>query len=123
MKTKPLVYLRHVEGKVEIMVPELFFYELSNTLITKTGVPENIAVNSLKNVVEAEFKIYHADSKDIIEVTKFAKKYNTSFYDMLYAVIAKIHKTILITADEKFIEKTKFSHVKLLSDYSAGTKI
>jgi len=35
---------------------------------------------------------------------------------MLYAVIAKNHKTTLITADERFVKMTKFSHVKLLTE-------
>ena len=54
--------------------------------------------------------------KDIIKSIQLTKKYSTSVYDMLYAVLAKENKAILVTADEKFIQKTRFKFVKHIKD-------
>lgn len=112
-----LLLNRHFEKKEEITVPELLFYEVANTLTTKTSVTSTIASKSIKQLMEYQLKIYHPDSKDIYITTKLAKRYKTSVYDMLYTVVAKKHKTILITADGNFLKKTRFSFVKLISDY------
>ncbi|MBI5621043.1 PIN domain-containing protein, partial [Candidatus Gottesmanbacteria bacterium] len=55
---------------------------------------------------------------DVVKSALLAHKKKTSVYDMLYAVIAKRLGTDLITADDQFVRKTKFSHVKLLSEYA-----
>jgi predicted nucleic acid-binding protein len=52
--------------------------------------------------------------EELVDAGVLAKKYKTSVYDMIYAVVAKNKKCALVTADENFVRKTKFKHVKLL---------
>lgn len=112
-------FTRHIEGKEIIIVPDLFFYEVANTCTTKAGLPIRKIINSLKVLEKANLVIYHPDYDDILQSVKSAKKYRTTVYDMLYAQVAKKKNTILVTADEKFVAKTKFPFVKLLSEYSS----
>lgn len=107
----------HTDTKEQILVPEFIFYEIANTLATKTILTENKINNSLSVIFKANLLICHPVDKDIIQSTLLAKRYKTSVYDMLYAVVAKRHKTILITADNNFLRKTKFPFVKLISEY------
>jgi predicted nucleic acid-binding protein len=112
-----LIYFQHKEGKEKIIVPQLLFYEVANYLATKTRFSPNEIKQGIKMIFQTELQLCSEEKTDLVESAVFANKYNTSVYDMLYAVIAKKQKTILITADERFIQKTKFPFVKLLSEY------
>jgi len=108
----------HQQGINRIIVPDLLFYEIANTIATKTELTERHLERSLHVIHQANLIIYYPSYEDVLMAGKLAKKYKASVYDMIYAVTAKKYKTILVTADEKFVKKTKFPFVKLLSDYS-----
>ena len=116
-RTSALDILRkHSDEEEKIIVPDLFFYEISNAVVTKTTITVQKISQILKKLFEINLSVYHPIEKDIVSSTRLAKKYQTSVYDMLYAVIAKRTKTILVTADEKFIQKTGFRFVKHIKD-------
>jgi len=108
---------RHLSETERIYIPELFYYEISNTLATKTPISQQTIVNNLKLIESFQLNILKTDFKLITKSAQFAKKYKTSFYDMLYAQLAKQNKCKLVTADRKFIAKTNFPHVIHISDY------
>lgn len=107
----------HLHNKETVIVPDLLFYELSNTLATKTKISEKILTQNLKLVQSFQLKTVVPDNNQIIKSAQLANRYKTSFYDMLYTVIASDHKCKLVTADQKFITKTKFKHVIHISQY------
>lgn len=113
-----LIYNEHKEGREKITVPPLVFIEVANYLATKSNSPIKHIKKLMSFLYRSKLEIYHVQEQDLLEATVLASRFKTSVYDMLYAVIAKRHKTILVTADERFIEKTKFAFVKLLSEYN-----
>ncbi|MBI2020689.1 type II toxin-antitoxin system VapC family toxin [Candidatus Daviesbacteria bacterium] len=106
----------HILRTEEIFVPEFLFYEVANTLVTKGMISLWKITNALTKLYQINLHIYHPLERDLKNATHLAKKYHTSVYDMLYAVVAKRYKSQLITADEKFVEVTNFRFVKLLKD-------
>jgi len=108
---------QHLIGTSKILVPQFIFLELSNALGTKTATSIELAKKHIQNLYKFNLEVYLPSQKDIINSLILAKKYNTSVYDMLYAVVAKRNKCKLITADRKFIEKTTFPHVIHISEY------
>ncbi|MBI2593122.1 type II toxin-antitoxin system VapC family toxin [Candidatus Daviesbacteria bacterium] len=108
---------KHILQTEEILVLDFLFYEVANTLATKSSISSIRMVNSLTKIYAANLKIYCPAEVEVKEAAKLAKQYKTSVYDMIYAVIAKNHKIILITADEKFMKQTGFKWVKLLKDF------
>ncbi len=108
---------KHILQTEEILVLDFLFYEVANTLATKSSIFAIKMANSLNKIYSADLKIYRPSETEVKEAAKLAKKYRTSVYDMLYAVIAKNNDITLITADEKFIKQTGFKWVKLLKDY------
>lgn len=106
----------HLEGKTPICVPHLLYYEVANALVTKFSMPQEILHQGLDFITVTHLEMYQENESDFKDAAGLARKYKTSFYDMIYAVIAKKHKTILVTADERFVRVTKFPFVKLLSD-------
>lgn len=117
-RDKALNILRkHFDEEEKITVPDLFFYEIANAIATKTTIsPRNIQP-LMKKLFETNLSIYHPLQDDIIASTKLAKKHKTSVYDMLYSVVAKKNKATLVTADEKFVQKTGFKFVKHIKDF------
>ncbi len=110
------LYEKHLKGVEEIVVPQLLFYEVANVLATKSKIPTKTIASDMNFLYEANLGLHQENSKELIEASILAKRYKTSAYDMLYAVIAKNKKCILVTADENFARKTKFRHVKLLRE-------
>lgn len=110
------IYQNHLTGKELIIVPTLFFTEVANALVTKSETTQKTIKKDLKFIFESKLNVYEPNEKDILQTTRLAKKYQTSVYDMLYAVVARKHKTRLITADENFVKKTGFKFVKLLKN-------
>lgn len=111
-----LIYQNHIAGKDPIMVPTLFFTEVANALVTKSETTQKTIKKDLKFILESKLITYEPNEKDILQTARLAKKHNTSVYDMLYAVVARRHKTTLVTADDNFLKKTGFKFVKLLKD-------
>ncbi len=105
----------HIAGEDKIIVPDLFFYEIANMAVTKGYLSSQKTAHFLTKIYQANLSVYSITEPMVKEAAKLAKKYKTSVYDMLYAVVAKTQKINLITADEKFIKQTGFKFVKPLS--------
>lgn len=106
----------HVFSKEQLTVPNLLFFEIANLLATKTAFPTQKIKKSIQSIFDANLNIYYPTQEEIILAALWSKKYKTTVYDMLYAIIAKEKATILVTADENFIKKTGFKFVKHLSE-------
>lgn len=117
LQNKAIFLLQNHKNKLdEILIPRFLFLEVANALATKSKTkPKHIKLG-LKILTEAELIIHSESEEELVQATLLARKYKTTVYDMLYAVIAKNKKLKLITADEKFLAKTKFKFVKLLKD-------
>jgi len=112
-----LLYFRHKNNNEKIVVPYLIFIELANYLATKSQTSKILIEKALNYLFDIDLGVYQVERNDLIEAAVLAKQYKTSVYDMLYALIAKRHKTLLVTADERFVKVTKFPFVKTLSEY------
>lgn len=106
-------HILQIEG---IIVPDFLFYEVANTLATKGVVSAWKVTNAITKLYQIDLKIHPLSEGELKEAARMARRHYTSVYDMIYAVVAKKHKVVLITADEKFADATKFKFVKLLKD-------
>ena len=101
-----------------IVVPDLFFYELANAWTTKSALsPKDIKLNLVKlesYKLNIESFTYNLIQKAVV----FSKKYKVSLYDASYAVLAKEKKCDLITADSKFVTQVNLFFVKDLGKYT-----
>ena len=91
------------DGKVDIVLPNFWFFEVGNTLIRK-----NVAFAKLYlYLLEIGFRQYNFNPSELIEIGTFAKNFNISFYDASYHILAKLLNYTFVTADEKYFGKTK----------------
>ena len=106
-----ILYRNHTVKKEKILVPSLLYLEIANAFATKSETTQKTTREALKFIFNSKLNLYEPEENDIVTASRLAKKHKTSVYDMLYAVVAKKHKTTLITADERFVKKTRFRHV------------
>lgn len=111
----------HLKGLNQIIVPGLLFYEVANTLATKTGLSLSKIKSNLKDLEDINLHVEHVTFELLNRAVTLSKKYKVSVYDAAYAVLAKEKKCELITADSKFISQVKLSYVKNLKDFSTGS--
>ena len=111
-----LLLKNHKDNKEVIVIPSLLLMEVVNALVTKTNIDTKTIKEDLDLLHDANLQIYSFKKNDLEEAALEAYKYKTTFYDMLYAVVAKRNKAILFTADENFIKKTKFKFVKHIKE-------
>lgn len=110
---------KHLQKSEEIFIPDLLFYEVANTLVTKTAIPENKIQKSLAQLGNFNLLVIHPSVEEIMRIAKFAKNYGISVYDASYAVLASGKGCNLFTADFKFVKKVNLPFVKHLSEYSS----
>lgn len=109
---------KFLAGELKIVVPDLFYYEITNVLKTKSRA----SLSSIARVIELLF-IYplitvHPSTEFLQEANRIAFQFKLTVYDALYLAVAKHLDCPLITADQKLMAKTaKSARIKLLKDY------
>ena len=113
---KALKYLYLIkERKIYLVVPQLFFYELGNILLSKNSSIKDIRdiITELNNLPIEEENVGHLFFENVFQ---YAKEMKLTFYDASYITLMQNKNCKFITADKKLYEKTKgkFSNIKLL---------
>ena len=87
-------------GNISIIVPELLFLEILNSLRYNKVKEKNI-LSANKILFDADFEITELSEEIILKTIENSIKYHITIYDSLYITLAQIHGTFLITADKK----------------------
>ena len=104
----------HLVKKTSILIPDLFFYEMTNAWATKVNLPFAKIQEYLTKLQAFNLSIAEV-AFSLLELTaNFSKKYHVSVYDASYAVLAEEKGCDLITADKKFVKQVNLPYVKLL---------
>lgn len=111
-----LLFRKHFIGEETLLVPDFFFYEVANTLATKSAIPSSQVILSLEKVYLQKLAVHQLHEKEVSYAARLAREHKTAVYDMLYLVLAEEKRCDLITADEKFVRQVRLSFVKLLQN-------
>ena len=111
---------RIMEGDLRLLAPDLIFAEVGNILWKKHRRKE-LSRAEAEEIVDAvvSLPMEIETSKVLLPfAVDLGLAYGITVYDALYVSLAKVHETILITADKKLVEimgKTAFKkHVAWL---------
>src|SRR3990167_7218073 len=80
---------KHLYKLEEVYELDLTFYEVANTLATKTAVPLEKVLKDLKKLDKFNFNIEHSSIDAIGLAAKIAKDNHVPVYDAVYAVLAQ----------------------------------
>lgn len=110
------IFKKHVEGIDKVTIPNLLFYEVANTLATKSAIPKSQMIKSLEGLGVLRLSVYDPSLKEIGDAAIFAKDNYVSVYDAIYVILALNNKCDLITADKKFARQVNLPFVKTLEE-------
>lgn len=103
------------DGQVRAIVPDLWVYELGNTLARR--FPKS-AEAMLETLMRFDFDIGPASQEWMRQVLDLTRRYGVTFYDAAYHALAVIHHGVFVTADERYLRHTASArHVKHLRDW------
>lgn len=106
-----------LEEKIDILVPDLFLFEVLNALITNTIFNKYELNNVLNTIFLMDIRIINPDKamlKNAIDVSLESK---LSYYDALYISTAQSVNAVLVTEDNKIISlQKKYDFIKSLTE-------
>jgi len=91
-----------IDGKVSLLAPELWYYEVGNVLARNYPEQADAMLGCL-----AAMEIENADPEPVWQsvMIKLVSSYHVTFYDAAYHGLAVVRDGMFVTADEKYIHK------------------
>ena len=113
-----LVRNQLLSGKISLVAPRLLIYEMGNVLTLNTNLNSKEISDALRSLVDIGLEIYVMGFDELEMATKISRKFNITFYDAVFASLAKILDTKLVTADKSLTRKLREpGFLTLLQDY------
>ena len=108
-----------LEGKVEMILPKLWAFEVGNVLALKNP---QYAQEIMKIFIEYHFPEYGITTELCSETFKLIRQYRVTFCDAVYHAIALLKNGTMITMDKAYYRKAvKAGNVMILEDFIKGT--
>jgi predicted nucleic acid-binding protein len=110
-----------VEGKIELITPTLFPYEILsaiNVAVNRRRIEEEAGYRALNYIVSLGIDLRNFD--DLIESTfSMARRYGLSSYDCAYMALAETEKCDFFTGDKKLFNSMRnhLPWIKWIGDY------
>ena len=95
-----------VQGKLRILVPPLWRFEVGNTLVRK--VPDH-AETWLHLCETSGLEEMSVTDEVQAKTVELCRKHGVTFYDASYHALALVSKGTFVTADERYVAKAKLS--------------
>jgi len=107
-----------LSAKISLIAPRLLIYEMGNVLTQNTNLTSKETSNALRSLDEIGLEIYLMGFDELETAAKLSRDFNITFYDAVFASLAKILNTKLITADKSLASKLgEPGFITLLEDY------
>ena len=91
-----------VAGTLDLVVPQLWIYELGNTLARRFPDDADELLASLADFGLAEARL---DAKWRMRAVSLAVTYGVAFYDAAYHAVALNRGGVFVTADERYVRR------------------
>ena len=110
---------KQFQNKIEIIVPDLFFFEIMNALFKKKGFTGDIVHLSFETLYCMNLNIIYP-GKEIINIAiDISDKTKLTFYDSLYIAVAIGEEALLLTEDREILQnKNIYDFIKSLDEVS-----
>ncbi|MBI2082007.1 MAG: type II toxin-antitoxin system VapC family toxin [Deltaproteobacteria bacterium] len=107
-----------IEGKFEIIIPDLLFYEVGNVFLKKWPGESYKMKKGLQKLWRLPWLLMPLRDSLLSRTLEIADQCRITFYDSLFLVVAEYSGVELVTADEKFLKKVgNFSFAKSLERF------
>ena len=92
---------RHVSGDIQILVPDLFFYEVANALVYKKHIPIGEIQSALRSLFSIELYAVAMNAELMGISAEMARQFKITIYDACYAALARSESIPLVTANPR----------------------
>lgn len=104
-----------LDGKYELILPSLWFYEVGNIITRREPVHAGAL---LEKLLEYEFTEVNVSESALAIILELIKDKKITFYDAAYHSIAIHKKGKFITADKEYFARVKdIGYIQLLDDF------
>ena len=115
---------KHLQDEIEIIVPDLFFYEIMNTLLSKKYFSVDDVCSASESLHCLNMKVICPGKEIIDNAVYIADKTKLTFYDSLYIAVAINKKALLLSEDLEILQnKNNFNFIKSLSEFYSIIKL
>ena len=106
-----------MEGRVEIAVPALLYYEVANILLFgRSRPPMDEAAEALSDLFSIPLALVAPTPDTADAALRLASEHGLSYYDASYVALAEALDCVLITADQRLTRRTRAGgRVRLLA--------
>lgn len=109
---------KFLRGNLDIFVPELMFYEVSNAVRYNKAFSEEDRIQIIEDLFSVGFNVI-ASNKEILSIAmKLAVDTNTPIYDNVYLAVGRLKNCHFITTDKEYVNKSNSDDVLFISDWS-----
>lgn len=104
-----------VAGTIELVVPQLWMYEVGNTLARRFPDRADELLSALADFGLTEARL---DATWRTRTVLLATTYEIAFYDAAYHAVALVHGGVFVTADERYVRRaSKAGCISSLRDW------
>jgi len=108
----------YLAGKINLIVPDLLLYEVSNALRFNRSFSESDIEQVLDSLSELRLDVFPVNYELAKSAVKISYNFKLTVYDAIYVSLAIETKSDFITADKEMFEKLqKIPSVKWLGSY------
>lgn len=91
----------HLAGQTLILVPDLFYYEVTNALVYKSFIPDKLVVAANAALFDLGFHTIQLDRTIMERTVKLSRQLKITVYDACYIAIAQNNNCPLVTANPR----------------------
>jgi len=106
------------QNEIEIIVPDLFFFEIINTLLSKKYLNVDDIYSASESLHLMNMKVVFPNKKIIDTSINIADRIKLTFYDSLYISVAISEQALLLTEDKEILKYSdKFKFIGSLDEF------
>ena len=106
------------QNEIEIIVPDLFFFEIINTLLSKKYLNVDDIYSASESLHLMNMKVIFSNKKIIDTSINIADRTKLTFYDSLYISAAISEQALLLTEDKEILKYSdKFKFIGSLDEF------
>ena len=106
----------HIAMRTRIVVPDLFYYEVSNAIVQKKFIPTGVIQSVVAQMFALRLLTIPMNADLLANSIEISRQFNITVYDSSYIAIARSYNCPLITANPRHQKKSLACPVITLED-------
>lgn len=107
---------RYVNGEIDLIAPDLLFYEVANALRYNPRFGMEEVKSALTALEDLGIITYDFRGELREKAVELAYRFGITIYDASYVALALLQDAVLYTADKEVVMKTMLANVKHISE-------